>query len=598
MQETASNRRFDAGHERRCRVCGCAPEGGHVLSRSSSHICTDCAENGAYHHHHAYENFEFPGGGRAGRGGRRGDGSGKQRGRAAGGGNAWVSWIDDPWLAWTALLLALLALGTQVALRLLHLPPDAPSAPALSPEGGASRTPAGYASEGEGLWIVVAEEVMALGSGALAGLGARAPETWGGAAVRGEMCGGAEVATRVQDGARAVSGGGVSAGGGAGGYDAWAGGGPGSYHAWAAGGEGGEEVHEFEYAEAASEIKDRSTWEFYTVLKDYLLYALFFSALYALSFAGLRRYQRRPLGRLRGGAGGSVSVQTSPVPASPIGGASAPDSGPDLLAAAEDDTFPFSLCVLSVAVSLGAVLLVPLTMLDSLLHTLFISGEDLYGGLGSTNVGQLWELVLTLSNVCHFIVLPFAFFYTEAEGFGGRRRFISRLLETAATVALVLLLLYLLLYTLARLVPLLPDTLQPEFSYILTASLGAVLFLIFAPFGFGRLIAAAAHEALAAFAPCPTDEDDMMKQLQSEVSSARVLASLQLNPSLPASLSRSLPLECRTRSASIPNILSLSDPGSRVWDGGPRAGVIAGEEAGAASGAPVSLSSATHPGGD
>jgi len=76
-------------------------------------------------------------------------------------------------------------------------------------------------------------------------------------------------------------------------------------------------------------------------------------------------------------------------------------------------------------------------------------------------------------------------------------------------VALVLLLLYLLLYTLARLVPLLPSDsgmLQPEFSYILTASLGALLFLIFAPFGFGRLIAAAAHEALAAFAPLATDE--------------------------------------------------------------------------------------------
>jgi len=33
------------------------------------------------------------------------------------------------------------------------------------------------------------------------------------------------------------------------------------------------------------------------VLKDYLLYALFFSALYALSFAGLRRYQRSTVRR-------------------------------------------------------------------------------------------------------------------------------------------------------------------------------------------------------------------------------------------------------------------------------------------------------------
>jgi len=31
-------------------------------------------------------------------------------------------------------------------------------------------------------------------------------------------------------------------------------------------------------------------------------------------------------------------------------------------------------------------------MLDALLHTLFISGEDFYGGLGSTNVGQVSTL--------------------------------------------------------------------------------------------------------------------------------------------------------------------------------------------------------------
>jgi len=50
-------------------------------------------------------------------------------------------------------------------------------------------------------------------------------------------------------------------------------------------------------------------------------------------------------------------------------------------------------------------------------------------------------------------VLPFAFFFTEAEGFGGRRRFLSRVVETAATVALVLLLLYLLLVLIGQYKP-------------------------------------------------------------------------------------------------------------------------------------------------
>jgi hypothetical protein len=49
--------------------------------------------------------------------------------------------------------------------------------------------------------------------------------------------------------------------------------------------------------------------------------------------------------------------------------------------------------VLSVAVALGAILLIPLTMLDQLMSAVLVAAPDLYGGLGDTNVGALWELV-------------------------------------------------------------------------------------------------------------------------------------------------------------------------------------------------------------
>ena len=111
-----------------------------------------------------------------------------------------------------------------------------------------------------------------------------------------------------------------------------------------------------------------------------------------MAFAGLRRYQAGP-----GRGGADRRRSRSPAPLSPValspglGSADGATEAPS--APAEDDALPFALCVLSVAVALGAILLIPLTMLDQLMSAVLVAAPDLYGGLGDTNVGALWELV-------------------------------------------------------------------------------------------------------------------------------------------------------------------------------------------------------------
>jgi len=144
-----------------------------------------------------------------------------------------------------------------------------------------------------------------------------------------------------------------------------------------------EECHArvLEYSEAVSYGADSGV--FYTELKDWVLYMIFFVSLYAFSYVGLRRYQRRRRtssvyssqtpphengqthkaegSRRHGHARGAAAAAPGQV-------RDAPSWSDEDSAAHEDDALPFALCSLSVAVALGSVLLVPMTIVDGLLR--------------------------------------------------------------------------------------------------------------------------------------------------------------------------------------------------------------------------------------
>ncbi|XP_075301720.1 protein LMBR1L isoform X2 [Opisthocomus hoazin] len=99
------------------------------------------------------------------------------------------------------------------------------------------------------------------------------------------------------------------------------------------------------------------------------------------------------------------------------------------------------LCTFTLAVALGAVLLLPFSIISnevllSFPHNYYI--QWLNGSL----VHGLWNLIFLFSNLSLIFLMPFAYFFTESEGFAGSRKGImARVYETSVVLLLLTLLL-------------------------------------------------------------------------------------------------------------------------------------------------------------
>ncbi|KAI1891153.1 hypothetical protein AGOR_G00161970 [Albula goreensis] len=95
------------------------------------------------------------------------------------------------------------------------------------------------------------------------------------------------------------------------------------------------------------------------------------------------------------------------------------------------------LCTFTLSVSVGAVLLLPLSILSnevllSFPHSYYMQWLD--GSL----IHGLWNLVFLFSNMSLVFLLPFAYFFTESEGFvGSKKGLMGRVYETAVVLVLL-----------------------------------------------------------------------------------------------------------------------------------------------------------------
>ncbi|XP_052525750.1 protein LMBR1L isoform X4 [Tympanuchus pallidicinctus] len=98
------------------------------------------------------------------------------------------------------------------------------------------------------------------------------------------------------------------------------------------------------------------------------------------------------------------------------------------------------LCTFTLAVALGAVLLLPFSIISnevllSFPHNYYI--QWLNGSL----IHGLWNLVFLFSNLSLVFLMPFAYFFTESEGFAGSKKGImARVYETSVVLLLLTLL--------------------------------------------------------------------------------------------------------------------------------------------------------------
>ncbi|XP_056603084.1 limb region 1 protein homolog [Triplophysa dalaica] len=88
------------------------------------------------------------------------------------------------------------------------------------------------------------------------------------------------------------------------------------------------------------------------------------------------------------------------------------------------------LCTFTLAVSGGAVLLLPFSIISN--EILLSLPKNYYiQWLNESLIHGLWNLVSLFSNLCLFVLMPFAYFFLESEGFAGSKKGIkARVLET------------------------------------------------------------------------------------------------------------------------------------------------------------------------
>ncbi|NXA56845.1 LMBRL protein, partial [Nothocercus julius] len=99
-----------------------------------------------------------------------------------------------------------------------------------------------------------------------------------------------------------------------------------------------------------------------------------------------------------------------------------------------------ALCTFTLAVSLGAVLLLPFSIISN--EVLLCFPHSYYmQWLNGSLVHGLWNLVFLFSNMSLVFLMPFAYFFTESEGFAGSKKGImARVYETSVVLLLLTLL--------------------------------------------------------------------------------------------------------------------------------------------------------------
>ncbi|XP_036905401.1 limb region 1 protein homolog isoform X1 [Sturnira hondurensis] len=215
--------------------------------------------------------------------------------------------------------------------------------------------------------------------------------------------------------------------------------------------------------ETQDEVSAREQ-HFHSQVREFTICFLLFAALYAVSYVVITRYRRKS------------------------------DEHEDEEAIV--NRISLFLSTFTLAVSAGAVLLLPFSIVSneillSFPHSYYI--QWLNGSL----IHGLWNLASLFSNLCLFVLMPFAFFFLESEGFAGLKKGIrARILETLVMLLLLALLILGMVWVASALVD--QDAASMEslydlwefylpYLYSCVSLTGCLLLLLCTPVGLSRM---------------------------------------------------------------------------------------------------------------
>ncbi|KAM3860525.1 limb region 1 protein homolog isoform 3-T3 [Diretmus argenteus] len=147
---------------------------------------------------------------------------------------------------------------------------------------------------------------------------------------------------------------------------------------------------------------------FHSQVREYIICFLLFAVLYIVSYCIITRYKRK----------------------------SDDQEDEDAIV----NRISLYLCTFTLAMSGGAVFLLPFSIISNEILLSFPKNYYIQWLNGSLIHG-LWNLVSLFSNLCLFVLMPFAYFFLESEGFAGSKKGIrARILETFVMLFLLALL--------------------------------------------------------------------------------------------------------------------------------------------------------------
>uniref|UniRef100_A0A2K6GQJ4 Limb development membrane protein 1 n=1 Tax=Propithecus coquereli TaxID=379532 RepID=A0A2K6GQJ4_PROCO len=154
------------------------------------------------------------------------------------------------------------------------------------------------------------------------------------------------------------------------------------------------------------------------------------------------------------------------------------------------------LSTFTLAVSAGAVLLLPFSIISN--EILLSFPQNYYiQWLNGSLIHGLWNLASLFSNLCLFVLMPFAFFFLESEGFAGLKKGIrARILETLVMLVLLALLILGIVWVASALID--NDAASMEslydlwefylpYLYSCISLMGCLLLLLCTPVGLSRM---------------------------------------------------------------------------------------------------------------
>lgn len=207
---------------------------------------------------------------------------------------------------------------------------------------------------------------------------------------------------------------------------------------------------------------------FHNTVRENIIFLLLFLLLYISSYALIARFRRR--------------------------------DREDYLSVDEDEATVYRislwLCTVALAVSVGATLLLPVSIASN--EVLILYPNSYYvKWLNSSLIQGLWNHVFLFSNLSLFVFLPFAYLFTESEGFEGHKKGVmARVYETVTVLGLLGTLVLGMTYVLSSLLDYQNSSLHTllnlwsyylPFLYSCVSFVGVVMLLLCTPVGFVRL---------------------------------------------------------------------------------------------------------------